>query len=120
MQPKATFYSYTFAENVWKSFKKKHTRAVEDLKNVSKLTDSMAIWFIRVNQDRWNSLKWCVKRVEKGNLAQVFLEMREMPKRVKFIKKIFQGTEYFCDKTGHFRDMCIHEYRYWKENTSEM
>jgi hypothetical protein len=87
-------YAYSFSARTVSSWLSKHHSAIKDLVVAFEIKGfkRLCIKLFREDQTRWNSLKYLIKRIERGQLADVWLEHKRMSPVLKQLKRVFSGT----------------------------
>lgn len=118
---KSNYYSYTYSRKIVINFVRKYSRATklfgELFKWTLKQTITQGIIYFRFYQDKWNNFKYCIKRIHKGDSADVWLESKERDWREKIIKKVFEGT--YFEKSKAYPYLPTHQLRYFEKYLKE-
>lgn len=110
-------YARAWAESVLSEFLIKHKSAWKEIREIWKIPKAALVWYIRLDDIKWRNFKFLVKRVEKGCLADIWLEEKEVKTRVvKLILKVFRGTIMLKDE-DFGKEVPYHEYRFKKRES---
>lgn len=97
-------YSWRYGTWVVDQFLSKHQKTV-DLVNESfktNITSQMLVKIFCYNQPKWNNFKAMIKRILRGQLADVWLEHHDLPETTKQVLSIFGGTLQKVEKGQYF------------------